>query len=140
MRGFLVAACLVVAALGSAGVGADGAKHVALQISDGTPEKQELVLNVASNLLKAYGPDRVKIEVVAFGPGLRLLFADNANRNRVQSLALSGVRFSACENTMVAVTKQLGYAPTLSPEARSVPAGVIRIVELNDSGYAVVRP
>lgn len=140
MRGFLVAACLVVAALGSAGVGADGAKHVALQISDGTPEKQELVLNVASNLLKAYGPDRVKIEVVAFGPGLRLLFADNANRNRVQSLALSGVRFSACENTMVAVTKQLGYAPTLSPEARSVPAGVIRIVELNDSGYVVVRP
>lgn len=140
MRGFLVAACLVVAALGSAGVGADGAKHVALQISDGTPEKQELVLNVASNLLKAYGPDRVKIEVVAFGPGLRLLFADNANRNRVQSLALSGVRFSACENTMVAVTKQLGHAPTLSPEARSVPAGVIRIVELNDSGYVVVRP
>lgn len=140
MRRSWVAACLVVAALGSAGVGADEAKHVALQISDGTPEKQELVLNVAGNLLKAYGPDRVKIEVVAFGPGLRLLFADNANRNRVQSLALSGVRFSACENTMVAVTKQLGHAPTLSPEARSVPAGVIRIVELNDSGYVLVRP
>lgn len=140
MRRFLVAACLVVAALGSAGVRADEAKHVALQISDGTPEKQELVLNVAGNLLKAYGPDRVKIEVVAFGPGLRLLFADNANRNRVQSLALSGVRFSACENTMAAVTKQLGHAPTLSPEAQSVPAGVIRIVELNDSGYVLVRP
>lgn len=135
-----VAACLMVAALWSAGVGADETKHVALQISDGTPEKQGLVLNIASNLLKAYGPDRVKIEVVAFGPGLRLLFADNANRNWVQSLALSGVRFSACQNTMAAMTKQLGRAPTLSPEAQSVPAGVIRMVELNDSGYVLVRP
>ena len=140
MRRAWVAACLVVAALGSAGAGADEAKHIALQISDGTPEKQELVLNVAGNLLKAYGPDRVKIEVVAFGPGLRLLFADNANRDRIQSLALSGVRFSACQNTTDRMAKLLGHPPTLNPEARSVPAGVIRMVELNDSGYVLVRP
>lgn len=140
MRRSWIAGFLVIVALWSSGAGAEGAKQIALQISDGTPEKQELVLNVASNLLKAYGPDRVKIEVVAFGPGLRLLFADNANRHRVQSLALSGVRFSACENTMAGMTKLLGHPPTLGPEAQSVPAGVIRLVELNASGYVLVRP
>lgn len=140
MRRSWIAGFLVIVALWSSGAGAEGAKQIALQISDGTPEKQELVLNVASNLLKAYGPDRVKIEVVAFGPGLRLLFADNANRHRVQSLAISGVRFSACENTMAGMTKLLGHPPTLSPEAQSVPAGVIRLVELNASGYVLVRP
>jgi ABC-type proline/glycine betaine transport system substrate-binding protein len=45
-----------------------------LQISDMDPSKQTLVLNVASNILKAYGQDQVDVEIVAFGPGLRLLF------------------------------------------------------------------
>lgn len=140
MRGFFVALCLMATTLFSFGAVADDAKNIALQISDGSQEKQDLVLNVASNLLKAYGLDRVKIEVVAFGPGLRLLFADNANRSRVQSLAASGVRFSACQNTVAIMTKQLGYPPALNPEAQSVPAGVVRLVELNESGYSLVRP
>ena len=50
------------------------AEHkVVLQISDADPTKQTLVLNVANNLMKAYGsPDKVDVEIVAFGPGLRL--------------------------------------------------------------------
>ncbi len=38
-----------------------------LQISDMDPFKQTLVLNVANNILKAYGTDQVDIEIVAFG-------------------------------------------------------------------------
>lgn len=114
-------------------------KKVVLQISDSSPAKQTLVLNVANNLLKAF-PDNVKVEVVAFGPGLRLLFANNANAVRVQSLAASGVRFSACENTMHAMTKKLGHAPKLEKDAVPVPAGIGRIIELTEQGYTLVRP
>ena len=60
---------------------------VVLQISDNDPFKQTLVLNVANNLVKHYGPDQVDVEIVAFGPGLRLLFAENTNKDRIQSLA-----------------------------------------------------
>lgn len=119
---------------------AEQAKRIALQLSDGSAEKQELTLNVANNLLKAYGPNRVKIEIVAFGPGLRLLLADNANRHRVQNLALTGVQFTACENTLDAMTKQLGRTPQLEAQVQRVPAGVVRLIELADSGYAVIRP
>lgn len=115
-------------------------KKVALQISDGGPEKQELVLNVASNVLKAYGQDNVKIEIVAFGPGLRLLFADNANKDRVQSLAATGVRFSACQNTIAGMTRILGSAPEISKDAQLVPAGIVRLVDLSSQGYVLVRP
>lgn len=102
---------------------------VVLQISDMDPSKQTLVLNVASNLLKHYGPDRVDIEVVAFGPGLRLLFADNVNKQRITTLAAEGVRFSACSNTIASFTTQLGTAPQINPVATKVPAGIVRIVE-----------
>ena len=122
------------AATGSGG----GTKRVVLQLSDGSPGKQTLVLNVANNLLKAY--DDIELEIVAFGPGLKLLFKDNANGKRVQSLAASGVRFSACKNTMRKMTKVLGEPPALVAEAVPVSAGVGRILELTEQGYTLIRP
>ncbi len=81
-------------------------RRVVLQISDPNPFKQTLVLNVANNLMQHYGPDQVDVEIVAFGPGLRLLFEDNTNAGRVAGLSENGVRFSACRNTLKNVTKQ----------------------------------
>lgn len=113
---------------------------IVLQISDPNPFKQTLVLNVANNLLKHYGRDSVAIEIVAFGPGLRLLLADNANSNRISSLAGSGVRFSACKNTQVAFSKKMGHMPALNKNAVSVSAGVVRIIELTNQGYKLIKP
>lgn len=113
---------------------------VVLQISDPNPFKQTMVLNVASNLIKAYGQDSVDVEIVAFGPGLRLLFADNANKGRVASLAGAGVTFSACANTTKKMTKILGHKPALNSNAVTVSAGVVRIIDLVKKGYTLVKP
>lgn len=116
-------------------------KKIVLQISDEDAYKQTLVLNVASNLIKHYGPDQVDVEIVAFGPGLRLLFADNSNTKRIDGLANdSGVRFSACMNTMKKMTKLLGHEPALVDKASPVPAGVVRIVDLVGQGYILIKP
>ncbi len=116
-------------------------KHVVLQISDDDPAKQTLVLNVASNLLKHYGPDKVEVEIVAFGPGLKLLLAKNDNAERINGLAEGGsVRFSACDNTYEKMTKKLGHAPPLNANAMHVTAGVVQIMDLVDKGYMLIRP
>ena len=145
MRRFLPVLCALLSAplLQFASVqalAADSPKQIVLQISDSDPEKQTLVLNVANNLVKAYGPGNVKLEIVAFGPGMVLLFNDNANKDRVQSLAASDVRFSACQNTVKAMTVALGHAPKLNKNAVPVDAGIIRIVDLTAQGYTLVRP
>ncbi|OGI37267.1 MAG: hypothetical protein A2140_04690 [Candidatus Muproteobacteria bacterium RBG_16_62_13] len=119
---------------------ADKERKVVLQISDASAEKQTLVLNVANNLQQHYGVDKVKIEIVAFGPGLRLLFKDNVNKDRVGGLAGRGVQFSACQNTVKGMTKLLGHPPAINDKAVSVPAGIARIMELTDHGYTLVRP
>ena len=113
---------------------------VALQISDPNPFKQTLVLNVAGNILKHYGPDRVAIEIVAFGPGLRLLFKNNSNKSRIDSLVSDGVRFSACKNTIRGMTKKLGHPPVLNPHAIPVSAGVVRLIDLQKAGYTIIKP
>lgn len=115
-------------------------KKVVLQISDPNPFKQTLVLNVANNLVKHYGPDKIDIEIVAFGPGLRLLLEGNSNTTRINGLANSGVKFAACENTISAFTKALGKKPTLHKNATPVSAGVVRILELTGQGFSLVKP
>ena len=113
---------------------------IVLQISDPNPFKQTLVLNVANNLIKHYGQDSVEIEIVAFGPGLRLLFAENVNKGRIASLASSGVTFSACANTTRNMGKILGHPPALNSKAVTVSAGIVRIVDLVKEGYTLVKP
>ena len=139
----LVALALAIGGLQSA-VAADkpfAEKKIVLQISDPNPFKQTLVLNVANNLLKEYGQDKVAIEIVAFGPGLRLMFADNANKGRIQGLVSSGVELSACANTKKNMAKKLGYMPKLNKHANSDIPGVVRIVKLvTEQGYTLVKP
>jgi len=115
-------------------------KKIVLQISDPNPFKQTLVLNVASNLLKAYGSENIDIEIVAFGPGLRLLFAENVNKDRIAALSSEGVRFAACKNTIRGMGKKLGHPPEINPTAVKVSAGVGRILELIDNGYILIKP
>jgi len=135
----------IVAALGmllasTAQAGDFAEEKIVLQISDPNPFKQTLVLNVAGNVLKHYGQDKVDIEIVAFGPGLRLLFAENANKGRIKSLTDSGVKFSACKNTVKNMSKKLGHAPALNPAATQVGAGVVQIVDLMNKGYKLIKP
>ena len=111
--------------------------HVVIQISEGDPFKQKIVLNNVANMLKHYGPDRVQIEVVAYGPGLRLLFGDNANKGRITSMMQQGVTFSACSNTMANMGKE---KQDLIPGARPVPGGVVQIMERQDQGWSYIRP
>ena len=144
-RRLLALAMMLLFLMASANAEASQAKpfaeeHVVLQISDGSPQRQTLVLNVASNLIKHYGPETVEVEIVAFGPGLRLLLADNSNRERIARLAEMGVRFAACSNTFAKFTSKLGQEPRLNPHARKVPAGVVRIVELRNQGYHHIKP
>ena len=61
--------------------------------------KQDLAISVANNLMKAYDPDKVAIEVVAFGPGIDLLRAGKCQPQAVESLIAQGVKFDVCLNT-----------------------------------------
>jgi len=111
-----------------------------LQISDMDPSKQTLVLNVANNILKAYGTDQVEVEIVAFGPGLRLLFEGNSNEGRIDGLVQSGVRFFACQNTINNMSNILGTPVKVNTHASSGKGGIVRIKELVDQGYMLAKP
>ena len=84
--------------------------------------------------------DNIDIEVVAYGPGLGLLTKAGNQADRVKSLAVQNIRFSACGNTIAKITKKTGKEPQLVEGVQVVKAGVSRIMELQQQGYAYVRP
>ena len=117
------------------------AEHrLALQLSDNDPKKEGLIISIANNLLKAYDPDKIAIEVVAFGPGIDLLRPENANRQRVESLIAQGVKFDVCLNTVDAIERETGKRPDYIPAATPVQVGVGQILSLTENGYTLVRP
>ena len=115
-------------------------QKVVIQVSSNDPVTQKIALNNAVNIQKDLGIDNVMVEVVAYGPGLSILTKQSKESKRVESLAMQDIKFSACGNTIKKVTKKKGKAPVLTEGVEVVPAGAIRIMELQSQGYAYLRP
>lgn len=124
---------------------AAGAVHrVAFHIDENDPALMNLVLNNAQNVSQYYASigDEVEIEIVAYGPGLTMYLPDSPVKDRISqmSLAMPGMTLSACGNTMQKMAEKAGHEITLLPEARVVPAGVVRLMELQEAGWSYIRP
>jgi len=138
----LMAGLLLVLGATQATFAADSAKKhkVVIQVSDDDPKVQAIALNNAVNVQKLMGMDNIEIEIVAYGPGLGLLTAKSKEAERVKSLALQDITFSACGNTMAKVEKKTGKKVQLTEGVKVVEAGVARIMELQEQGYSYIRP
>jgi len=118
-----------------------GPKHkLVIQVSSKDPLIQKIAVNNAVNVQKAYGIDNVAVEIVAYGPGLGMLTPKSKQAKRIKSLAVQGITFSACGNTIKKITKKKGKAPKLVKGVQVVPAGVGRIIALQEKGYSYIRP
>lgn len=122
------------------------AQHrVAFHVDSKDASLMNMALNNVQNVKKYYDSkgESVVIEVVAYGPGLHMLRADTSpvkERIAAMSLANPGLTFSACGNTHAAMSKKAGKEVVLLSEARKVPSGVIRLIELQEKGYSYIRP
>ena len=146
MRIFIASAILAIATLfGVAQASAAGMTHkLAVHVDQADPAVWNLALNNVQNVKQYYESqgDKVEVEIVAYGPGLNMLTANSAVKERISVMALEGpdVTFSACGNTMKAMAKKAGHEIALVSEARVVPAGVVRLMELQSEGYTYLKP
>lgn len=151
LRRWLTAVGLLLAgfALPNVADAAETAKphRIAIQVDQNDPALFNLILNNVSNATEYYNRkgESVQIEVVAFGPGLNMLREDKSTvKDRIKRIAEgsspSKVTFSVCGNTRQAMEKAEGHPVPLVPEATVVPAGVVRLSELQEDGWSYIRP
>lgn len=136
----ILAGLMLIGVAGGAVAAMDPKHKVVIQVSSADPVSHVIALNNAVQMQKAVGMDNIAIEIVAYGPGLGLLTEKGKNAERVKSLALQDITFSACGNTMKKAAQKTGKMPVLSEGVGVVPAGAIRIMELQEAGYSYLRP
>ena len=147
-RIFAFAAALAISAvLAAPGHAAEKTHRIAFQVSANNPVVMNLVLNNVANVLAYYHNkgEKAQIEVVAYGPGLMMLREDKSpvkgRLKQIEKISFpSKVTFSACHNTMKAMEKKEGHAIQIVPEARVVPAGVVRLTQLQEEGWSYIKP
>lgn len=125
---------------------AEGMVHkIAVHVNENDPKVMNIALNNVQNVSNYYEAqgDSVEIEVVTYGPGLNMLIEGTspvADRIATMSLALDNLSFRACGNTHRAMSAKKGEDIALLEEASMVPSGVVRLIELQEDGFAYVKP
>ena len=104
-----------------------------------------LALNNATNVAQYYRDrnEKAAIEIITFGPGLHMLRDDTSPvKARIKTIkeANPDISFQACGNTKENMHRAENKEIPLIPEATLVKSGVVRVMELQELGWAYVRP
>jgi uncharacterized protein len=125
---------------------ADKTLHrLVLQVNSNEPAMMNLALNNATNVAQYYKDvgEKVKIEIVTFGPGLHMLRDDTSPvKARIKAITAStpAISFKACGNTQENMHKAENKEIPIIPEATVVKSGVVRVMELQEQGWTYVKP
>jgi len=133
IRATVLAVILAIAVNAACAAGKQG---LVLQVSDDDPKVWNQTLNNAMNVSKEFGRN-VDIEIVAFGPGLKMLRLDSAVSDRLTEASMAGIALVACGQTM---KKSKVTGKDLHPKVRVVKAGVVEIISKQKEGWAYVKP
>ncbi len=117
-------------------------KHkVFYHLNDGGVEKAKAVLVNIENHVQVVGWKNIEaLELVVHGPALRTFLARDIDpdvRGKLETLLAGGLTFDACQITM---TRQKIDPKDLFQGVTVVPSGVARVMELQEAGYAYVKP
>ncbi len=117
-------------------------KHKAVfHLTESDPAKASAVLTNIQNFVDVVGWGNIEaLELVAHGPGLRPFIAkgiDPEIKAKVEALLTGGMRMGACQITM---RRQSIKREELIEGLTPIPSGVVRVMELEEQGFAYIRP
>lgn len=113
-----------------------GGFKVLLEVNSANPASWNLAVNNAAQIMQVVGMDKAQIEVVAWGPGIKMLVKGSPVAEHIQSLSSYGITFTACGNTM----KALHITPNdLVAGATVVPGAIGEIVKRDHEGWTQIK-
>jgi intracellular sulfur oxidation DsrE/DsrF family protein len=110
-----------------------------LHIDENESSRLNIALINMVNLLKEVEEDNTNACILTNGPAANLL-KNNMPKDvagMITNLHKKGVRFYACNNSL----EKFDIAPNeLHPRCEVVKAGILKLIELQNEGYAYVKP
>jgi len=112
-------------------------QKLVIQVSDNDLAKWDLALNNARSVQADLGKESVEIEIIAYGPGLRMLMRESTVSPRLAEALSADITLLACENTMQSTKVSKA---DLYQGIGFVNAGVTHIMKRQREGWIYVRP
>jgi len=119
--------------------------RLAIHVDQNDVDVMKLAMNNTRNAFELYKEwgEELAVEIVCYSQGLHMLRDDTSpvkeeiksTRAKVPNLA-----FGACNNTKRAMERTEGKTIPIIQEAVVVPAGVVRLVELQEQGFKYLKP
>jgi len=143
----MLLALLTLVALGATGAEATHSKEypkkhkVFYHLNEAGTAKAIAVLTNIQNHVDTVGWQNIEaLELVVHGPALRTFLAKDLDpevRGKLEKLMAGGLRIDACQITL---KRQKVEMRELLEGLTAVPSGVARVMELQELGYAYVKP
>jgi intracellular sulfur oxidation DsrE/DsrF family protein len=116
-----------------------------IQVSREDTEGFNLALGNAVNYRKYYDGkhEQAMVEIVAYGAGITMLRDDKSPvKDRIADAkkAIPDLVLSMCGNAKAAAEKREGHEVVPITGVQVVPAGIVRVAELQEQGYSYARP
>lgn len=114
-------------------------RKIVINIHDNDLETVNHNIGTIYNILKEYPSETLKVAVVLYGKGMRVIKKDYdaATLNRIKSLMEYDVEFIACKNTME--TMKWTQDDFISG-VDYVQAGIVEVIERQNDGYFGITP
>ena len=125
---------------------ADAKTHkIAFHVDESDPKVMKMALNNVQNVSNYYAGkgEKVIIELVAYGPGMNMFVKGKSPVEdwiSVMPMSIDHLKFSVCGNAHRKMSEKAGKDVALIDGVGMAPSGVVRLVELQEQGYAYVRP
>jgi intracellular sulfur oxidation DsrE/DsrF family protein len=119
--------------------------RIVVQVNSDDPITMKHAITNSLNAIRNYSEknEPVAIEIVAYGPGVRMFRADTSPVKDLLAFLHANhpdVVFSMCGNTKMIMEKNEGHPLSLIDGTQVVPFGVVRLVELQEAGWSYLRP
>ncbi|MGD9724827.1 MAG: hypothetical protein AB7M05_08360 [Alphaproteobacteria bacterium] len=149
LTSWFAVAALFVAMLSSGTAQAENtqirAHHVALQVNSDDPVAMKHAVSNSMNLIRNYreNGEPIQIEIVAYGPGIAMFRSDISPVREILDYIHSNIpeiSFTMCGSTKAIIEKREGHKLPLIEGTQVVPFGIVRLVELQETGWSYIRP
>jgi intracellular sulfur oxidation DsrE/DsrF family protein len=121
------------------------AHRVVIQVTDDDEGTMNRALGNARNAQEYYSErgESLTVEIVTYGPGITMLRDDiSPVKDAIQETReqVPGLVLSMCNNSKMGAERREGITITPVEGSQIVPAGIVRVMELQEEGYVYAKP
>lgn len=113
-----------------------GPFKVLLEVNQNSHREWATTIDNLRTMEKVVGMNTAHAEVIAWGPGLKMVMKDSPYAKDIQSLAMYGIKFEACHQSMKA--EHLTRAD-LAEGVGVVPGAIAEIIKRHNEGWTEIK-